>query len=519
VNHVPDRPGPSGAISEKIFLTLACFAAGAGIMIVELAGNRLITPVFGNTMFTWTGLISVVLVAIALGDYLGGWLVDRRPDFHTMGILFFAAGISIAVVFPVFLLCREWLSRWSPVTGPIWASLVLFSVPAIFLAAVSPFTVRLLSKEFADRQIGLSAGLVGMWGTLGSFVGTVGAGLYLIPRFSLPSIFFTVAVFVFCLGIVAVLTLGHGWRNKSLWAACSVFAAALLWLSISRASPLEGEISRTSSFYHDIIVRDQPRADGKTVRTLQLDTTMEGAQIVETGDLVFGYQHFWRLLTVFGPSNPRQALFLGGGGFGMPRHVSMEWPDCEVTIVELDEAVIEVGKKFFRLDEFPSFRLEAQDARRFLAANPDKWDLVIGDAYSGVHTVPSHLTSFEFFQLVRERLHPEGVFFMNLISASRGSKGAAFGWLLATIQQVFQDVRVFAVVDPLSPEVQNLILIASDADLDQRLAGSARLDPVLLRMLKQQIPEDLLSRAEGKVIFDTRNPMEWLMARQITALP
>jgi hypothetical protein len=56
------------------------FFSGAAVMIVEFSGNRLLAPAFGNSLYTWTGLIGVILVALSCGDYLGGWLVDRRPS-------------------------------------------------------------------------------------------------------------------------------------------------------------------------------------------------------------------------------------------------------------------------------------------------------------------------------------------------------------------------------------------------------------------------------------------------------
>jgi len=511
-----DVPSPSGTFGEKAFLVSACFLAGAGIMVVELAGNRLITPLFGNTMFTWTGLIGVVLVAIAAGDYLGGWLVDRHPDFRTLGFLFFGAAVATVLVYPFFILCRPWIAGWSPVSGPIIASVLLFSAPAFLLASVSPFIVRLLSREFQDRKIGLSAGLVGMWGTLGSFLGTVGAGLFLIPNFYLTAIFGVAAAVIFLVGILAVVVFG-GRAGRSTIAAVVLFLAGAGWMASSKLPAYEGEIARKSTYYHDIVVRDRPTPKGETARYLQLDTTMEGAQIVETGELVFGYQRFWKLLQLVAPPEVRRSLFIGGGGFGMPQQVSLAFPDSAITIVELDAGVIEIGKEYFRLNEFPEFQLEAKDGRRFLRETDEKYDLIIGDAYSGVHTVPGHLTTLEFFEGVQERMQPDGVYFMNLISAHRGPQSAAFSWLYETLNAVFDSVVVFAVVDPFSPQVQNLILLAANDDLDSRLQAAGRpTDPELLRMLSQRVPDELLPVADGsRIIRDARNPMEWLMAQQI----
>ncbi|MFV0337365.1 MAG: fused MFS/spermidine synthase, partial [Chthoniobacterales bacterium] len=505
--------------TEKIFLTAACFLAGASIMIVELAGNRLITPLFGNTMFTWTGLIGVVLVAIAAGDFLGGWLVDRRPDFKTLGLLFFAAGVTTLLVYPVFLAAQDSVAKWSPVTGPILASLLLFSVPAFLLASVSPFIVRLLSRQFQDEKIGLSAGLVGMWGTLGSFLGTIGAGLFLIPNFSLTSIFVGVALCIFLLGVFSVLIFGK-LKNKALLLFLTVaFMAGGLGVSSLKLPLQDGEIAQHASFYHNIRVHDQKNTPSKTLRFLQLDTTMEGAQIVESGELVFGYQKFWELLKIFAPTQVKESLFIGGGGFGMPEQLSKTFRDSAVTIVEIDPAIIEIGKKYFRLADYPDFRLVTSDGRRFLREEKTDYDIIVGDAYSGVHTVPSHLTSLEFFRSLSNRLKPEGVFFMNLISAHSGKYSGAFRWLYRTLQQIFPSIMVFGVEGKDYSGVQNLVIVASKSDLEARLqAASPVTDLRIAYMLASRIDLSEVGQEQGGgIIRDARNPMEWLMAKQVGA--
>lgn len=506
-----------GSLRERVFLGAACFASGAVIMAVELAGNRLITPVFGNTMYTWTGLISVVLVAIAVGDYIGGWLVDRFPSFRVLGGLFIAGGIITALVLPAMELVRPLLSGLSVVWGPIWVSLWLFSLPACVMAAVSPFTVRLLSRTLDDRRIGLSAGLVGMLATLGSFIGTVATGIYLIPTVGLRAIFLGCALLQFVLGVLALWFFGGRVRVVTGSVVTLVFAGSCLLAWLARPPAPEGFIWGYSSFYHDISVIDHPRADGTTARLLKLDTTNEGAQVVETGELVFDYQRYWELATIWLPE-VRRALFIGGGGFGMPQHLARRHPDAAVEVVELDPKVIEVGRLFFRLDEHPTVEAIAMDGRRFLERTPGGYDLIFGDAYSGVHSVPAHLTTVEFFELLRSKLAPDGVYLMNLISAFRGPTADFFEAVYATLREVFPHVLVFAVVDPLSTANQNLILAASSRDLLAEMPSVEDAPSFALRrIIGSRVPEDALQVEGVRVITDNLNPSEHIVADQLRA--
>ena len=78
------------------FLIVAAFCAGASVMIVELAGNRFLAPMFGNSLYTWTGLIGVILISISCGYYLGGYLADRRPQYvYLVHLLALSAVIAL----------------------------------------------------------------------------------------------------------------------------------------------------------------------------------------------------------------------------------------------------------------------------------------------------------------------------------------------------------------------------------------------------------------------------------------
>ena len=57
------------------------FVSGAVLMALEIVGSRVLAPYFGSSIFVWGSLISVVMTALSIGYYWGGWLSAREPSY------------------------------------------------------------------------------------------------------------------------------------------------------------------------------------------------------------------------------------------------------------------------------------------------------------------------------------------------------------------------------------------------------------------------------------------------------
>jgi len=79
------------------------FVSGAVLMALEIAGSRVLAPHFGSSIFVWGSLISVVMAALSIGYYWGGWLSTREPSYGKLAVLLLVPGI--VVFFLPFTLC------------------------------------------------------------------------------------------------------------------------------------------------------------------------------------------------------------------------------------------------------------------------------------------------------------------------------------------------------------------------------------------------------------------------------
>lgn len=479
-------------------------------MVVEISAFRLLAPHFGNTVYTSTALIGVILVAFSVGGYLGGRLADRRPALDLIGWLLAGAAVLTLFIPALHLAFGLAFSAYGIISGPLAISLVLFALPGILLGAVSPASVRFYSLTQKDTHVGMAAGTISMLGSLGSFVGTFMSGFFLLSTFGVRSIFVGAGVTLLLLA-VASFVLARAAKNVPMQVLIGgLIAGTIGWNA--QPGAIKGVLHEEESFYHHISVFEEGVAPHRR-RSLALDSTQEGGINPDTGALVLPYQEYWKLALLREPAEIKSALFIGAGAFGMPENVSRDFPKAKVDVVEIDPKVIEVGRKFFKLDEHPRVNAHAADARRFLhLAGDQKWDLIFGDAYNGRHAIPAHLATREFFQLVAEHLEPKGVYVMNIIAAINGPKAELTSGMLATLRQVFPHVEIFS-VGGRREDVQNVILFCSRENLKPLIEGRyAAAGSWEEKLIRTHLAAGTVARSE--VVFtDDRNPVDAIIAQ------
>src|SRR2546426_1513547 len=70
------------------------FLGGFAIMVLEIIGARFLAKDFGGSFYIWVSQIGVILIALALGYYVGGALADRFRRGSFLADLLLPAGIA-----------------------------------------------------------------------------------------------------------------------------------------------------------------------------------------------------------------------------------------------------------------------------------------------------------------------------------------------------------------------------------------------------------------------------------------
>ena len=149
----------------------------------------------------------------------------------------------------------------------------------------------------------------------------------------------------------------------------------------------------------------------------------------------------------------------------MPELFTDIYGPIAMTGVELDPQIIAVGQEYFNMRQ-PNLTPVAADGRAWLGSQADdaRWDLIAVDAYRPPY-IPFHLTTVEFFALVRDHLSDDGVLAINV--GRTDTNFALVEALTATLRQVFP--TVYAMDEPGPPAtLANTLLVATMQPVDLR---------------------------------------------------
>ncbi len=432
---------------------LAVVISGVTSMGMEILAGRLIAPAFGSSIYTWGSIIGVFLAALSAGYHVGGKRSSTASE-RALAKLFLGTTVYVAFV----ILAGDFVVRAGlgmpvpPRFAPLVPVTILFGPPVYLLGFVSPYAAALSART----DVGAVAGNVYALGTVGSIVGAFGTTFVLVPYLSVA----LVGALFGGLQLVAAAVL-TGRRPSGRRVATAVLVCALLVGATAAGSlgpnPAGETVYSTQTAYQGLTVVD----DGG-VRTLYLDGHRHSAMpLDDPADHVYTYTRYFHLPMLLreDPSIDR-ALFVGGGGFTGPK-AYVDRYDVQVDVVELDPEVVRVAKEYFAVDSGPNMSVTVGDGRRFLETTDRTYDVVVLDAYRQ-DKVPFHMTTVEFFRLVRERLAPDGVVVANTIGAPTGSGSEFVRAEYRTLQRVFP--QVYAVPTTGGTNVQNVELVATKSD-------------------------------------------------------
>jgi spermidine synthase len=440
----------------QLLHNIVVFVSGAVLMALEIVGSRVLAPYFGSSIFVWGSLISVVMAALSIGYYWGGWMSAREPSYGKLLTLLAIPGILIFFLPFLYPSVNEWIASHDFGTrlNPLIACSALFLLPGVFLGTISPYVIRLAATRL--QTVGSTAGTLYAISTCGSIFGTLLTAFYLIPVLGVSNIIHALGITLVCLSLVVVPLL----RLQRISLGRAVAAVSVLLGSVNMWAPIAWAktILQKDTFYHRIRIEEDDEA-----RYLYFDRTLQSAMTLkDPAALRLLYSRYTSIGFTFRP-DAKKMLIIGLGGGSIPKKLNKELPNMEIDAVEIDPEVVKMAKDHFNVKEGKNLRIHAQDGRLFLSRTQTQYDIILLDAYF-TDSMPFHLATKEFFELAQRKLTPNGIIVANLISAVTGPSGKIARSFVRTQRQVFPQTYIFAARRPdhvSLDTIQNVIVIAT----------------------------------------------------------
>ena len=467
MNQPSADPSAGSSTTAAGVIYLVAFVTGAIVMGFEMLGSRYLNPYFGSGIYTWAALISTVLAALTVGYFLGGWLADRRPSIAVLGLTVIV-GSSYLLLLPLFstAFLEAALSAIDDIrTGSLAAALSIMFLPVTLLGMYSPFAIRLLMRT--ARNSGVVSGTVYGVSTAGSIVGTLGTTFFLLPSIGSRAITLSMGAAGLIAGLL-LMALRYCGRRVPAIAILAGALFAVLALPAAHASDLideriradmlkqeDGELAHIETQYNDIFITKRRSTLTMSFQLKGWDYTETIVNLREPDDLPVRYTRVMTLGIIY-PPQPKKILMIGLGGGSISTYLALSMPETSIDTVELDPGVVSAAKKYFGLRESARVRYLTGDGRVLLRRSPEKYDLILVDAFRGGF-VPFHLLTKEFYTLLKDHLTPGGAVTFNIHDGTK-----LYLSTLRTLSSVFASTHIYP-----SGEGETITVVTADPAPDQ----------------------------------------------------
>jgi predicted membrane-bound spermidine synthase len=352
----------------------AVFASGISSMGLEVLAGRIIAPVFGNSVYTWGGVLGVFMTALGLGYWLGGKRAENRASEAALTKILIYSVITIGFIAAVYEPIVR-LSAFLPlpaIYAPIIPLAILFGPPTFLLGFISPYAAELSDA----RSTGEASGRVYSVGTIGSIVGAFVTTYGLIPY---VSVLWIQVIFAGLL-IVAAIAISY---PPSLESGLQVVTAVVIVVAAVGYTPVAGTSTGNTIYETETPYQHLRIAEENGVRTMYLNGHRQSAMYIDNrSGYVLDYTAYAHLPYLYrSPDSINRVLVIGGGGFSVPKRFLAEYPNVTVDVIELDPEVVNAAKTYFNVSRSQRLNIHIGDGRRYLRNTNHTYDVIILDAY------------------------------------------------------------------------------------------------------------------------------------------
>lgn len=432
--------------SEFRWIYVVLGLSGLTALGAQVLWTRLLSLLFGPTVFAFTIILAVFLIGLSLGSALGSWIAKRNPN--PIRSLWFAQ-CALIVSMPIcYYLSIHQIPFWSPFFGD-WRRLVIgepmemvfkcvndllqagvvMGLPTLSWGASFPLAIAVIGN--AQKKASPYVARLYAVNTVGSILGALLFSLWLIPTIGTQNghyVLLTLSAFSACLMLPALNRTSRISTRPGLGPSLKWSYATMTFLSLMGAAmvyfsgPLPSGLIGFGWQYNQYkSVPELFKGEGMNASVAVTQPEPNKRLFHVNGKTVasdaFQDKRLQRLLghlpALLHPS-PDSVLIVGMGT-GMTAGTFATYPGFErIVLCEIEGLVVEAASKYFKIEnnavvQDDRTQVVIDDARHYLSVTKEKFDIITSDPINPWVHGAAALYSEEYYELVKAHLNPGGL--------------------------------------------------------------------------------------------------------------
>ena len=398
-------------------LTLLAVLSGFGALALQVLWIRMFAQVLHNSVYTYAAILSVFLLALALGGVIAREMARRRLSADQfLPILLSLTAVLVGaspLVFNAMTGGGQYVGGDANFAAYIGEIVLLagiaIGIPVTALGTLLPYLFKL--AEQGPLGPGETVGRLVSSNTVAAIFGSLAAGFVLLGWLGLWASIRLIALLYIAAAVWVVMTA----PPKPAYSRLAPIMGLLLLATVLDTARLP-------------IVRFDPVTKNETLLKVWEGADATVAVVRQDGYLRTKLNNWYALgstgdmttqrvqthLPMLLHANPKRVFYLGLGT-GITAGTALDYPIDQVVVTEIAPSVVRASREFFGeytngLYTDTRVKMIADDGRNALRGIPEAYDLIISDLFVPWKSGTGTLYAVEHYQTALTRLNPGGMY-------------------------------------------------------------------------------------------------------------
>lgn len=393
---------------SRFNLYILALLEGCSVLALEILGAKIVASYYGTSLYVWTSVIGVTLIALTLGYYIGGYFSVKKIAKKVLFFNLLLASVFIAYIHEIAMPLMVHFKDKGVIEGGILSAFCLLIFPLVLLGATTPIIIRMLVQDVAES--GKTSGRIYALTTIAGIITTFLLGFAIMPSYGITvPLLFTSGILCYYVSYI--------FFYKSNYIPIAIASVAIL-ISIIKVV-FVGE-SKTDGLFETRYSSEGIFGQIKVVDIHQINNNKESRQLCVNGiaqtftskDIRKGsrwaYPHVFSCISTL-TKQKNNALVLGVGGGSVVKELLLH--NYKVDAVDIDKRIFNLSTNYFDVST-NGVNFIDDDARHFINIATKQYDYIFMDLLSG-ESQPSHALTKESFNKLKERLSDDGIIAIN----------------------------------------------------------------------------------------------------------